>query len=290
MKRVLGIICSPRKMGNCEIFVKEISRNIPHDHRLYLLRLSDFSIKLCMGCYACLFRKGRCRQRDDLPTILDQMAMADGLIIASPTYFLGANASLKNLLDRCLTAYSYSDRLWGKPAVAVGIAGIEGKEGSTHYDIERFLRLLLLNIKGIKIVYGALPGEVMLKDKNRKIAASLGKSLFGKDIKEEGPECPVCGGKTFRFIKKDIVQCQLCSFSGKIVTKGATIDFEIEKKDHAIFLSNEEAVEHREWLIDMCRNYMKKKRELESVSEPYSKYGRWIKPETKNREPDEKNI
>jgi len=45
MKKVLGIIASPRRLGNCEIMVKEISGHIPEPHELNLLRLSDFDSK-----------------------------------------------------------------------------------------------------------------------------------------------------------------------------------------------------------------------------------------------------
>ena len=59
MKTVLGIVASPRRLGNCEIMAKEISRQIPQPHELKLLRLSDFHIKPCRGCYLCLFKKQR---------------------------------------------------------------------------------------------------------------------------------------------------------------------------------------------------------------------------------------
>jgi hypothetical protein len=47
MKNILGIIGSPRKLGNCEIMVKEISRQISTPHELKLLRLQDFKILPC---------------------------------------------------------------------------------------------------------------------------------------------------------------------------------------------------------------------------------------------------
>jgi multimeric flavodoxin WrbA len=43
MKKILGIIGSPRKMGCSEIMIKEISRNISEPHELVLLRLTDFN-------------------------------------------------------------------------------------------------------------------------------------------------------------------------------------------------------------------------------------------------------
>ena len=59
---------------------------------------------------------------------------SDALVVAAPTYLLGANASLKRFLDRGLSFYAHLDRLWGKPAVGVAIAGIEGMEGYTKLD------------------------------------------------------------------------------------------------------------------------------------------------------------
>ena len=38
-KLVLGLVGSPRKLGNCEVFVKEISNQLAVRHRLKLIRL-----------------------------------------------------------------------------------------------------------------------------------------------------------------------------------------------------------------------------------------------------------
>ncbi len=64
MKNVLGIIGSPRKLGNSEIMIKEISRNISEPIELNLLRLTDFNIGSCRGCYSCLFKEERCVIKD----------------------------------------------------------------------------------------------------------------------------------------------------------------------------------------------------------------------------------
>ena len=71
MKKVLGIIGSWRKMGNSEIMIKEISRHIAEPHELNLLRLTDFNIGSCRGCYSCLFKEERCVVNDDLYSIAD---------------------------------------------------------------------------------------------------------------------------------------------------------------------------------------------------------------------------
>ena len=91
MIKILGIIGSPRKLGNSEIMIKEISRNISEPHELVLLRLTDFNIGSCRGCYNCLFKEERCVLDDDLYTVVDAMCAADAIILAAPTYFLGVN-------------------------------------------------------------------------------------------------------------------------------------------------------------------------------------------------------
>ena len=134
-------------------------------------------IRPCKACYQCLFGEEKCPQPDDFALVLETLAQADALVVAAPTYLLGANASLKRFLDRGLSFYAQLDRLWGKPAVGVAIAGIEGMEGCTKLNVESFIRLTLGEIRGSDVVYGALPGEIFLrpggKETARRLAAAL---------------------------------------------------------------------------------------------------------------------
>jgi NAD(P)H-dependent FMN reductase len=178
MKNILGIIGSPRKGGNCEITIKEISRNIPESHELHLLQLTDFNILPCKGCYGCLAKEGQCVLKDDIHPILDAMSRADAIILAAPTYFLGANAGLKRLIDRAFSFYAHIDRMWGTPSVGICIAGIPGKEGHGLLGVENFLKIAMTDIKMTRVLYGALPGEVFLNEENRLAATEMGNASF----------------------------------------------------------------------------------------------------------------
>ena len=279
MKNVLGILGSPRRLGNCEIMVKEISRNIDEPHVLKLLRLSDFNLLPCRGCYQCLFDKAGCPQADDFYTVLSEIIQADALILAAPTYFLGANGCLKLFLDRGLAFYAHAETLWGKPSVGIGIAGIEGREGHTLLGIENFLKIMLSEIKLCKIVYGALPGEVFLNRKNKKAVIELALALFGSPVEKRTPNCPLCGGDTFRFISRDKVRCMLCSNSGSMSIQAGTPVFEIEKSGHELFLTKQGVLKHREWLKGMKERFIAQKNELREITGPYRKEGDWIKPQ-----------
>ncbi len=280
MKNILGIIGSPRKLGNSEVMVKEISRQIPIPHELHLIRLTDFNILPCKACYQCLFKENKCVLNDDLPVVLKAISDADAMIVTAPTYLLGANACLKRFLDRGLALFTHADKLWGKPAVGVGIAGIEGLEGYTLLNIESFIKLTLAENKFSTIVYGALPGEVFLNEQNKKTASGLAQALFGPPQEKKGPSCPLCGGDTFRFIDDNTVRCMLCSNSGTISIENGKPVFNIIPSDHNLFLSREGIIEHGEWLRNMKNRFRQQKDKLKEISISYRKDGNWVTPKT----------
>lgn len=277
MKQVLGLIASHRHLGNCEIMVKEVSRQLAVPHELKLLRLPDFNLRYCNGCYRCLSREG-CVLDDDLAVILAAIADADGLILAAPTYFLGGHACLKVFVDRGISFYAMAERLWGKPAVGIGIAGIQGKEGSTLLDVERFLLTLQASNRMSRIVYGALPGEVVMTAENRQLAGELATALFGEAAVSPQPHCPLCGGTTVRFLEAGRVRCMLCSNTGALVNAPDGPVLEIQASDHQFVTDRNAALQHRDWLQGMLARYKEQKTELKAIKATYTDETVWIKP------------
>lgn len=277
MKKILGIIGSPRKLGNSEIMVKEISRNITEPHKLELLRLSDFNVLPCIGCYSCLIKKNGCVLKDDYNRISKMIVESDAVIVAAPTYFLGANSCLKRFTDRGLALHNHAEKLWGKPAVGIGIAGIKGKEGYTLLGIESFIKLLLADLKKCSIVYGALPGEIFLNRENKEIASQLASNLFEPVSSNKHSCCPLCGGETFRFLGDNRVQCMLCSNIGTIDMNDGVPDFDIQRGEHEFFLTLQDVIDHREWLVGMKSRFLKHKSELKQIILDYRKDGDWVK-------------
>lgn len=273
MKRVLALIGSPRNLGNCELMVKEISRNIPEAHELRLLRLSDFELRPCSGCYACLFRDEGCVIDDDLSLVLGEILAADAYIVAAPAYFLGPNAVLKRLLDRALAFYAHAEKLWGRPALALGVAGMADREGYTQLGLESFLKLLLADIKDSRLLYAALPGEIFYGEENKAVAAEMGAALFGERRHDPAPTCPVCGGSTFRFLGADRVRCMLCSNVGTVSLPGGEPRFSVEAGEHEMFTSLEAVVAHREWLKGMKDRFLRERGQLKEIATRYLEDG-----------------
>jgi multimeric flavodoxin WrbA len=278
MKTILGIIGSSRRLGNCEIMVKEVFRSLEPPCELRLLRLTDFRIEPCRGCYACLFRDGACSIDDDCSVVVDAIAAADALVLAAPAYFLSAHSALKRSLDRGLAFYGALDRLWDKPAVGIAVAGVPGLEGSTLLGVENFLKMALADIRQTRVVYGAMPGEVFLDDANRAAARSLAESLFGPRVPKTGPCCPLCGGDTFRFLGADRVRCMLCSNAGTLFMKNGTAVVEIEKADHQLFLTRQDVLDHKAWLVGMKERFVDLRSTLKPITVDYRKEDTWIKP------------
>jgi len=282
VQTILGIVASPRKLGNCDILVKQIARELPFAHELNLVRLCEFNITACQACYRCLFGKQRCVLKDDFQALLEAVLAADGFILAAPTYLLGANAALKLVIDRGLSFYAHIETLWGKPAVGVCIAGIQGMEGHGLLGVENFLRMLLTDLKDRRVIYGALPGEIFLNEANRQVARQLALALAGQAQPEPRPRCPFCGGDTFRFLGQDRVRCMVCSNPGTMTLTGQGPVFAMEKGEHPMILSKQDVIEHREWLQGMKARFIENKEVLKSVCTDYLKEGNWIRPSGKD--------
>lgn len=282
MKTLLGLIASPRKMGNSELMVKEIYRQLPKGWALNLLRIPEFSVKPCLGCYQCLFREGRCGRKDDFPIILEALIKADAYVAAAPTYLFGAHSSLKALLDRGLTFNGYVDELWEKPAVGVVLAGLKGMEGYAKLMIDSFIKFSLADHRGSEIVYAALPGEVFLSPEAKNAAHRLAKALIGEIPEQEDdptvPRCNLCGGDTFRFLPNGNVRCMVCSSEGTCVFHNNALGIKTERGDHAVFLNKEDATNHFAFLRGMKDRFVAKRKDLKEAVQEYHDVGEWIRP------------
>jgi multimeric flavodoxin WrbA len=286
VKNLLGIVCSPRKYGNSELFIKELYRQLVGDWNLRLMRLPELDIRPCKACYQCLFGEMRCSQDDDFSEALQALVESDAYVVAAPTYLLGPNASLKRFLDRGLAFYAHLDKLWGKPAVAVAIAGIKGMEGYSKLAVESFVKLTLGDLRGAAVIYGALPGEIFLENGVGALAQYLALALLeGKrEVDPTVPRCPLCGGDTFRFLGDGQLRCMLCSSSGHYQSTEQGLVVRTLPGEHPLFLAYEDVERHARWLRGMKEKFMERRNELKEITRCYTQTGTWIRS-NKNAEP-----
>jgi len=144
-KYLLAISASPRVHGNTDLLVDEVIRGI-HDVNQTMedenrkfdvekLRLWGLNISLCRHCDFCL-AQGHCTLQDDMQPIYPKLIRADGLIFASPIYFMAVCAQAKLLIDRCqmfwARHYVLKQSLFNAPrpprrAVFIAVGGSGGK-------------------------------------------------------------------------------------------------------------------------------------------------------------------
>ena len=105
-KRVLILSGSPRKGGNSDLLCEEFLRGaLDAGHEAEKIFLRSKKIAPCSACYYCSESGGVCAIQDDMGEILDKMAAADVIVMASPVYFYSICAQMKIVIDRCLARW-----------------------------------------------------------------------------------------------------------------------------------------------------------------------------------------
>jgi multimeric flavodoxin WrbA len=134
-KNVLVISSSPRRGGNsdtlCDEFLKGALQAGNTGEKLFL---RDYKVSYCLGCETCMEKGEPCPIKDDAAKIIEKMALADVIVLATPVYFYTMSAQLKTLIDRCCAGYQ---RLSGKEVYFIATAAIEQK-----HELERTIESL----------------------------------------------------------------------------------------------------------------------------------------------------
>jgi multimeric flavodoxin WrbA len=99
--RVLGIAGSPRRGGNTDLLLAEVMKGAASQGaEVRTIILNDLKITPCQHCGACL-ETGRCKVKDDMQRVYDELERADRIVLASPIQFMGVTAQAKAMIDRC---------------------------------------------------------------------------------------------------------------------------------------------------------------------------------------------
>ncbi|MGE5190589.1 MAG: flavodoxin family protein [Gemmatimonadota bacterium] len=264
MRNILGIIGSPRRMGNCELLVKEIAARLPGPVALRMVRLPDKDIRPCRACYRCL--TGECPIEDDFGVVLSALLAADGVIVAAPAYLHGTHSSIQRFLDRGLGFWRHVDALAGKPAVAVATAGMEDGEGFALMGVENLVRASGMALKGRALVRAALPGEALLSEEGPAAASRLAAALVAPgEFRADGPACTECGGTYFEFRGANRVYCLMCGGSGEVFADGGAARIRTRPPRHT-WRGPEAMKAHGEWLIGMKEKYRRERENLKALA------------------------
>ena len=101
--KVVAFNGSARKDGNTAILVKYVFGELEKEGiETELVQLSGKKINGCIACRKCFDNQDkRCAVKDDiLNDCIEKMLEAEGVILASPTYFSDVTTEMKALIDR----------------------------------------------------------------------------------------------------------------------------------------------------------------------------------------------
>ena len=99
--KVIGINASPRKKANTQTLTEAILEGAAaKGAETRLVNLREIKMNGCLGCEGCKKHLGKCVQKDDLTTLLQEMTAYDAIVMGTPVYWYHVTAQFKMLVDR----------------------------------------------------------------------------------------------------------------------------------------------------------------------------------------------
>lgn len=184
MRRILGVVGSPRKNGNTHILVESILETAHAEGAgTEMLFLKDLNIQECIGCHACWQGK-ECMQRDDMNGVYPKIIASDVIVFGTPVYWYGPTALMKGFIDRFVYFNCAKNRenIRGKLAVVACPFEEENKETASLLVVffEKCFEYLEMEFVGKILAPGVtLKGEIRKRGDYLREARELGRVLAG---------------------------------------------------------------------------------------------------------------
>ncbi|NIP24123.1 MAG: flavodoxin family protein [Phycisphaerae bacterium] len=181
--KVIAFNGSARKDGNTAILIRQVLSELEKEGiETEMIQLSGQKIRGCIACYKCFENKDqRCSVKNDVVNdCIEKMLQADGIILASPTYFADVSPELKALIDRAgLVARANDDMFRHKVGAAVVAVR---RAGSIHaFDsINHFFLISQMIIPGSSywnMGFGLEKGDAEKDEEGLQTMAALGRNM-----------------------------------------------------------------------------------------------------------------
>lgn len=175
--KVLIINGSPHKDGNTAIALGEMVKVFESEGvEVELLHIGAMDIRGCVGCQSC-FKTGRCTIDDIVNEVAPKLEAADGLVVGSPVYYAGANATLTAFLTRLFYSSHIDKRM------KVGAAVVAARRGGTTAAFDELNKFF--TISGMPVasgqywngIHGARPGEASEDGEGMQMMRTLARNM-----------------------------------------------------------------------------------------------------------------
>jgi multimeric flavodoxin WrbA len=165
-----------------------------------MIDLCDMRITPCTACDACSLN-GVCVNDDDVPSIIERMKEADGIVFASPVYIDNVSGQMKIFFDRLADAIHYQ-LLAGKYGSSVTTTHTSGGDEVVVYQNHVLNYLGVITVGGLSVATG---GNAETVDAAEISARALGRKIvmaINNGFSDPEQEADIAGNREFF---KDIV-------------------------------------------------------------------------------------
>lgn len=181
--KVVAFNGSARKDGNTAVLVNVVFKELKKEGiKTELIQLAGKKIHGCTACGKCFENQDKqCAVKGDIANdCIEKMLEADGIILASPTYFTDVSTELKALIDRSgFVAKANQDMF--KRKVGAGVIAVR-RAGAIHaFDtLNHFFFINQMIVPGSSywnIGIGLAPGDVNSDDEGILTMKTLGVNM-----------------------------------------------------------------------------------------------------------------
>ncbi len=181
--KVVAFNGSARKDGNTAILIKHAFSALEAEGiETEMVQMAGKTIRGCTACGACFKNKNqRCVIDSDIANeCIEKMLAADGMILASPTYFASVSTEMKALIDRAGFVARGNDDMFQRKIGAAVVAVRRGGAVHVFDTINHFFLLSQMIIPGSiywNMGFGLGKGEVEQDEEGLKTMQILGQNM-----------------------------------------------------------------------------------------------------------------
>jgi multimeric flavodoxin WrbA len=181
--KVVAINGSARKDGNTAILVRRVFGELEEEGiSTELIQLAGQEVRGCLACYRCFQNLDRkCAVMGDFVNeCIGKMDEANGIILASPTYFASVTTELKAIIDRAGLVAIANGNMFAKKVGAAVVAVRRGGAVTAFDTINHFFFIEEMVVPGSSywnFGMGRHPGEVEDDEEGMKTMGNLGKNM-----------------------------------------------------------------------------------------------------------------
>ena len=168
---------SARKEGNTHIMLCWLAKSLAAEGvDSEITDMSGLKLNGCTACSACFSVKNRrCSKLDDMNGLIAKMDAADGIILASPTYFADVTAEMKALIDRAgyvgvANDYMFRRKVGASVVVARRGGAIHAFDTMNHFF--QISQVFIVSSRYWNMGYGREIGEIT-SDKEGKLTMEI---------------------------------------------------------------------------------------------------------------------